>query len=143
MVIGPVGGGIRSGISISQGTTRIFNRREFTPDSSSKSINVDHLGLGPVFVNETALQTIESKATAYPEGSILVREKPSKSSDKPPQLLSVMIKHEAGFNPAGGDWEFLLINGPGTKVKLSQKTGECLNCHVTQKQTDFVYPLKK
>ena len=142
MGVGPIGGGILTGTRISQGTTHIIIPREFTPDSSAKTKNVDHIGLGPVFVNEPALKTIESKSKSFPEGSIIVREKPSKSGDKP-QLLSVMIKHESGFNTVAGDWEFLLINGAGTKVKLSQKTGECLNCHMTEKEVDFVYPLKK
>jgi hypothetical protein len=95
-----------------------------------------------VFVNEPAFEIISTKSVFFPEGSILVREKPPKSGAGPPDVLSVMIKRERGFNPNGGDWQFLLINGAGTKVKLAQKKGECLDCHKSQAQTDFVYPLK-
>jgi hypothetical protein len=54
-----------------------------------------------------------------------------------------MIKRERGYNPAGGDWQFLLTDGSMNKVKLKQKKGQCLDCHQSQRDTDFVYPLKK
>jgi hypothetical protein len=78
----------------------------------------------------------------FPEGSILVREKLKSSDDKKPEMLAVMIKREAGFNRDGGDWEFLLVDGANTRVKLQQKKGECLDCHRSQEENDFVYPLK-
>ena len=78
----------------------------------------------------------------FPEGSILVREKLKGPDDKKPEMLAVMIKREAGFNPGGGDWEFLLVDGARPKVKLQQKKGECLDCHRLQQEKDFVYPLK-
>jgi hypothetical protein len=53
-----------------------------------------------------------------------------------------MIKRERGFNPNGSDWQFLLMNGEGTKVKLNKRTGECLDCHSSQAATDYVHPLK-
>jgi hypothetical protein len=111
-------------------------------DSSSKSSKVDHSRLGPVFVNELATESIKTKSTSFPQGSVIVREKPSKSGGAKPEVLAVMIKREHGFNPDGGDWQFLLIEGAGQKVKLSQKTGACLNCHYSQAKTDYVYPLK-
>jgi len=52
-----------------------------------------------------------------------------------------MIKREKGFNPDGGDWQFLIANAAKTKVKLRQKTGECLNCHYAVRDTDYVHPL--
>ena len=77
----------------------------------------------------------------YPLGSILVREKLAKADDAQPQLLVVMIKRARGFNPAANDWEFLTVNGTITKIKERQKRGSCLNCHASQKERDFVYPV--
>jgi hypothetical protein len=128
-------------MATSRGTTTLRIGQSL-PDGPPKRSKVDHAQLGPVFVNEPALQTISKKAVSFPEGSIIVREKPSQAADGKPEVLSVMIKRERGFNPDGGDWQFLLINGAGTKVKLHQKTGACLDCHKSQAQTDFVYPLK-
>ncbi len=76
----------------------------------------------------------------FPRGSIIVREKLSKAEDSQPELLTVMIKRERGFNRAANDWEFLLVDGAATKVLERQKKGSCLDCHVSQKQRDFVYP---
>jgi Cytochrome P460 len=71
-----------------------------------------------------------------------VREKFSKPTDTKPEMLAVMIKREFGFNPDGGDWEFVLVNGAGTNLKLKQKQGDCLDCHRSQQDNDFVFPLK-
>lgn len=95
-----------------------------------------------MFANDNALEVIRNKGTLFPEGSVLVREKLKSPDDKKPEMLAVMIKRQAGFNPGGGDWEFLLVDGARTKVKLQQKKGECLDCHRLQQEKDFVYPLK-
>lgn len=54
-----------------------------------------------------------------------------------------MLKRAPGFNPKGGDWEFLLVDGEASKVIERQKKGSCLECHVTQRERDFAYPLAK
>ena len=125
----------------SRGSTKIIfgtiPSRQPKPDQ-----NADHpVELGPVFANDLAIQAISGKSKLFPVGSVLVREKLAKKGDTLPQLLAVMIKRESGFNPAGGDWQFLVTNGSKTKVKLKQKSGECLACHYSAKDTDFVHPL--
>lgn len=52
-----------------------------------------------------------------------------------------MVKREPGFNSAGGDWEFLLVDGTAAKVLERQKKGSCLDCHAKQRERDFVHPL--
>ena len=115
---------------------------ETLPIGTEKQDSNNHLQPGNVFANEPAHQTVTNKLEKFPEGSIIVREKPGKASEELPELLAVMIKHRAGFNPDGGDWEFLLIDGSGTKIRLRQKQGQCLDCHRSQRDNDFVYPLK-
>jgi hypothetical protein len=100
-------------------------------------------GAGIVFANELALDAIRRELKQFPEGSILVREKPSEKDPAKPELLAVMIKRKSGFNTNGGDWQFLTTNGSRTKIKLDQKIGMCLECHESQKRSDFVYPLKE
>ncbi len=63
-----------------------------------------------------------------------------RADDAEPELLSVMIKRERGFNPNANDWEFLVTDGKLTKIRERQKKGSCLNCHASQKSHDFVYP---
>ena len=74
----------------------------------------------------------------FPVGSIIVREKLSQP-DGSPELLAVMIKRGPDFNPKGGDWEFLTLEGNGRKVKGRETTGSCLECHSRQKDQDFVF----
>jgi len=73
-------------------------------------------------------------------GSVIVREKLSRETDVIPQIVAVMIKRAPGFNPKGGDWEFLTADGGLTKVGERQKTGSCLECHSSQADRDFVFP---
>lgn len=65
-----------------------------------------------------------------------------RSNSAKPQVLSVMIKREKGFNPEGGDWSFLVIDGAATKVKQRKKKGQCLECHQGASARDFVFELK-
>jgi hypothetical protein len=50
-----------------------------------------------------------------------------------------MLKRAPGFNPKGGDWEFLTANGGLTKITKRQKKGSCLDCHARQRERDFVF----
>src|SRR4030095_5664538 len=107
-----VGGPI---ITTSRGTTRIIV--ELPPSrSSGKPSKTDHSRFGIVYANDLAQQAINAeKPIPFPEGSILVREKPATKQDAPPDLLAVMIKRERGFNPTAGDWLFLITAG-GIKI---------------------------
>lgn len=48
-----------------------------------------------------------------------------------------MIKREAGYNPASGDWEFFIQEkgGPLAKGKLSN----CISCHATATGPDHLF----
>ena len=111
------------------------------PEQESKK-PVDHSQLGVIYANDKALEGIGLSLKTFPVGSIFVREKLSPTTSKP-ELLAVMIKRESGFNPEASDWQFLLTDGNKKKVKLNQKTGECLNCHWQKKESDFVFPVRE
>lgn len=96
---------------------------------------------GVVYVNSPAREAMfADPPIQFPRGSIIVRERLAKPDDTQPQHLTVMIKRARGFNPAANDWEFLAIDGGMTKILERQKKGNCLDCHASQKQRDFVYP---
>ena len=81
------------------------------------------------------------RSAAYlPPGSMIVREKLSRSSAATtPDLLAVMIKRAKGFNPMANDWEFLVVTGDGRKIERREKTGACQECHASQSRNDFVF----
>ena len=96
--------------------------------------------IGYVYANSIAREAMLTKTT-FPQGSILVREKFAPPNAPSPELLAVMLKRAPGFNRAGGDWEFLTLDGAATKIRKRQKKGSCLQCHASQKDRDFVFPV--
>lgn len=97
---------------------------------------------GVVYANGFAREALAKEGFAkFPAGSVIVREKLSRETDVLPQLVAVMIKRAQGFNPSGGDWEFLTADGNLAKVRERQKKGSCLECHSSQADRDFVFPL--
>ncbi|MBC7929028.1 MAG: cytochrome P460 family protein [Rubrivivax sp.] len=102
----------------------------------------DALAFNVVYFNETARAAMSGERPAkFPAGSIIVSEKLLKPDDAPPELLAVMVKRAAGFSPKAGDWEFLVVNGALTEVRERQKKGHCAECHASQRENDFVFPL--
>lgn len=95
---------------------------------------VDNL-LGDVMSTVTAANA--PKGAVYPVGSVV-------------QLVptEAMVKREAGFSPATGDWEFfeLSVNENGTKIgkrgfaEVNNRFGKnCFTCHVPAREPwDFV-----
>ncbi len=99
---------------------------------------------GVVYANAAARGPILSPMPQpFPAGSVIVREKLARADSERPELLAVMIKRAPGFNPAGGDWEFLLVDGAASKVVERQKKGSCLDCHASRRERDFVYTVGK
>ena len=105
-----------------------------------------------VFVNstgETAMLT--QKFPRFPQGTVIVKQKlaipPSKGKDaapaKPapgqqPELLTIMIKREAGYDRADGDWEWMVTDGTGTKIVENGQLEPCQDCHRPFGKTDSV-----
>jgi hypothetical protein len=93
-----------------------------------------------VYVNEVGQQAMTGQATPqFPQGSIIVKEKLPDENATAPELLTVMIKREAGFNPQNGDWEYLVFNGTATKIEGRGKLESCQSCHAMNKATDYVF----
>jgi hypothetical protein len=93
-----------------------------------------------VYVNDVGRQAMYLQLTPkFPEGSVIVKEKLPEKSSQTPELLTVMIKHGKGFNPASGDWEFMVVDGTGTKVLAQGKLENCQLCHTTRSGTDYVF----
>ena len=94
-----------------------------------------------VYVNQTGRSAMfeESGAPNFPQGSIIVKEKLAQRDSTSPELLTVMIKREKGFNPQNGDWEFMVTDGAGREVQARGKLESCQACHVSMSANDFIY----
>lgn len=82
---------------------------------------------------------VSERPTDFPEGSVIVREKISGKQLLTPELLTVMVKRAKGFNPAGNDWEYMVVDGAGTTVQSRGKLDSCNSCHSKKRETDFVF----
>lgn len=113
------------------------------PSPSRRKDESHDASYGVVYANDLAREAIASDGRAkFPVGSTIVREKLPREEATQPELVAVMIKRAAGFNPKGGDWEFVTTDGMLTKVSERQKTGSCLECHSKQADRDFVFPVR-
>jgi Cytochrome P460 len=92
-----------------------------------------------VYVNPVGRRSMMGQLEArYPQGSIIVKEKLTTRESKSPELLTVMIKREPGYNPGNGDWEYMALDGAGDKVRGRGKLEKCQACHKMYEGGDFV-----
>ena len=93
-----------------------------------------------VYVNDTGRKAmVNQKEPKFPVGSVIVKEKLPARDSRTPELLTVMIKQKKGFNPANGDWEYMVVDGTGTKVEDRGKLQKCQGCHIVTPETDYVF----
>ena len=92
-----------------------------------------------VFVNSIGRKAMMTQLLPkFPVGSMIVKEKlPSANADKP-ELLTAMIKREAGYNPESGDWEYLVLDGPASEIQERGKLTRCAGCHAAYERNDYV-----
>jgi len=102
-----------------------------SPHASDKYITV--------YVNDIGRHAMmEEKTPHFPQGSVVVKEKLTNFKSTTPELLTVMVKRERGYNPESGDWEYMIIDGNGLSVKERGKLENCQSCHLVDKSTDYV-----
>ncbi|MEP6635297.1 MAG: cytochrome P460 family protein [Acidobacteriota bacterium] len=92
-----------------------------------------------VYVNGNGQDAMmKQRESSFPAGSIIVKEKLSYSAAKSPELLTVMIKRDPGYDSASGDWEYLVMDGTATKINERGRIKSCNSCHVAYRPNDFV-----
>ena len=92
-----------------------------------------------VFVNDAGRRAmLEELRPRFPAGSLVVKEKLAARDSSEPELLTAMYKREAGYDPEGGDWEYMVLDGRGQEVKARGKLESCRACHQAVADTDFV-----
>lgn len=75
----------------------------------------------------------------FPAGSVIVKEKLASRDSDLPELLTVMIKREQGYNPECGDWEFMAVDGSGKTVQSRGKISSCQGCHEGLPENDYIF----
>ena len=92
-----------------------------------------------VFVNPVAREEMMTRQSPkFPIGSMIVKEKLGSVDSTTPELLTAMIKRAPGYNPEGGDWEYLVLDGAASKIVEQGKLTRCSGCHRPYQHSDFV-----
>lgn len=88
----------------------------------------------------------EPQYQTYPTGTAFIKENYKIANGKPHDFTSVtvMIKRKPGFNPAGGDWEYLQFNQNGKQIIRGKGSDQnvnnvCADCHSNVAQRDFIF----
>jgi len=93
-----------------------------------------------VYVNPAGRAAMFSRErVAFPEGTIIVKEKHHSEEEPDPELLTVMLKRAKGYNPETGDWDFAVLDGKAGEVQAQGKLEKCIACHKTIPSTDYVF----
>lgn len=94
------------------------------------------------YVNDVGLTAMTQEINpVFPVGTIIVKEKfrLPEGGELTFTALGIMIKREAGFNPEGGDWEYIYWEPPDAPVTGVAQMAHCQSCHIEQRDTDSVF----
>lgn len=81
----------------------------------------------------------EGRPGALPAGAVIIKEKLSEAGGARPFAFAAMIKREAGYDRANGDWEYLYDPlQEGKKVERG-KLASCIECHRTAAARDYLF----
>lgn len=133
------------------GWTRVNEktRHRMSPIAATRCISIpevvergDHAdAYSETFVNDTGRAAMFSEPIAnpakpqdppsirFPAGSVIIKVKYAAEKGGAAILRTVMIKREAGYNPACGDWEFAVTDGTGFGRTEDGKLARCMTCH--------------
>lgn len=91
-----------------------------------------------VYVTEPALKPMKTGTGAYPEGSLIIKQKYSDVDGTKTELFTVMRKMPKGYDAENGDWEYSVINSTASKLLSRGRTDSCIQCHTEYESTDYV-----
>jgi hypothetical protein len=92
-----------------------------------------------VYVNPVGKAAMLSKSVqTFPIGSVIVKEKLPSLKKGAPELLTVMVKRERGFDTKNGDWEYFTADGKA-KETSTENVAKCQSCHSGVRSNDYVF----
>jgi hypothetical protein len=97
-----------------------------------------------VRINPEAAEEFKTLGAPLPVGTVVVKEKHTDINDilargGRPNEYGAMIKHEPGYDPQHGDWEYLYVVRQPEKKVTRGKLQSCINCHEHAKSRDYTF----
>jgi hypothetical protein len=120
--------------------------------ASKQEVEKERIKHGPhantavvIHMNALAANAFKTGLTSYPAGSVVVKQKTilghvgddGKFVRPAENGVGGMIKRQAGYDPAHGDWEYFYFEDVA-KIE-SGRIASCVQCHDTAKATDHVF----
>ncbi len=88
----------------------------------------------------------EAQYQEYPVGTVVLKENFTSDKGRPDlaTTLTIMVKHEKGYSPKGGDWEYIESTKDGQVIMRGKAEDEAINqrcaaCHMSIKDRDYIY----
>jgi hypothetical protein len=122
--------------------TRLLCARALSPTAIDVNgqTNPHHEKYITVYVNAVGRTAMMQQAKPnFPVGSVIVKEKLPDKTSQSPEILTVMVKRESGFNSRSGDWEYMVLDGHGESVTERGKLETCQGCHLATPQSDYIF----
>ncbi len=97
-------------------------------------------------MNELAENAFRRRSSAYPVGSVVVKEKTAlgymsegneQTMTRPHDGVGGMVKRPPGFDAAHGDWEYFYFEEP-SRIE-SGRISSCVQCHGGASARDHVF----
>jgi mono/diheme cytochrome c family protein len=94
-----------------------------------------HGALLSTYLNEPALNALEGRPGAMPDGAIVVKE-----NYRPDETLAsvTVMEKRAGYAPAYGDWYWARY-GPDGTVQGGGTIQSCIACHAAVRTNDYIF----
>lgn len=75
-----------------------------------------------------------------PAGAVVIKEKyDNAQASGPLRAYGVMIKRAAGYDRAGGDWEYGFVTRDSTATVTRGRLKNCAGCHAAARKTDYLF----
>jgi hypothetical protein len=91
-----------------------------------------------VFVSPGGADALTTGKGAYPEGTVILKQKLLDAKGTKTDFYTGMRKRERGYNSELGDWEFFMLDAGGHTVTARGRIESSMDCHAKYKATDFV-----
>ena len=88
----------------------------------------------------------EPNFMSYPTGTIVLKENFAATEGLPkiPLTITMMLKREDGYDPQGGEWEYVQFDANGNMILRGNSQSEvvnkaCANCHMNLEERDYIF----
>ena len=84
-------------------------------------------------------ETAFREGRPLPPGAVVIKEKYADASASGPMQAYAVMAKRAGFDPAGGDWEYAYVSLAPERKMTSDRLAGCAGCHASARATDFLF----